>query len=119
LGRNHKACDCLNMRFPVIATTSKLRSTGVDAKTCKLIVLDQTITTQPSSSEVLANHETIGKNGHSGFIEGNVAMFERRFEPSTILSQHFAFWEICFRMLCQPNSNRSVFSIQSFDKCLS
>ena len=29
--------------FPVIATTSKLLNTGVDAKTCKLIVLDQTI----------------------------------------------------------------------------
>ena len=30
-------------RFPVIATTSKLMSTGVDAQTCKLIVLDQNI----------------------------------------------------------------------------
>ena len=30
-------------RYPVIATTSKLLSTGVDAKTCKLIVLDQRI----------------------------------------------------------------------------
>jgi type I restriction enzyme R subunit len=30
-------------RYPVIATTSKLLSTGVDCKTCKVIVLDQTI----------------------------------------------------------------------------
>lgn len=30
-------------RFPVIATTSDLLTTGVDAKTCKLIVLDKTI----------------------------------------------------------------------------
>ena len=30
-------------RYPVIATTSKLMSTGVDAQTCKLIVLDQNI----------------------------------------------------------------------------
>ena len=29
-------------RYPVIATTSKLMTTGVDAQTCKLIVLDQT-----------------------------------------------------------------------------
>lgn len=29
--------------YPVIVTTSKLLSTGVDAQTCKLIVLDQTI----------------------------------------------------------------------------
>ena len=30
-------------RYPVIATTSKLLTTGVDARTCKLIVLDQRI----------------------------------------------------------------------------
>ena len=30
-------------RFPVIATTSELMTTGVDAQTCKLIVLDKTI----------------------------------------------------------------------------
>lgn len=30
-------------RYPVIATTSKLMSTGVDAQTCKLIVLDKRI----------------------------------------------------------------------------
>ncbi len=30
-------------RFPVIVTTSRLLSTGVDAQTCKLIVLDQRI----------------------------------------------------------------------------
>ena len=30
-------------RYPVIATTSKLLTTGVDIKTCKLIVLDQRI----------------------------------------------------------------------------
>jgi type I restriction enzyme, R subunit len=30
-------------RYPVIATTSRLLSTGVDVQTCKVIVLDQTI----------------------------------------------------------------------------
>jgi type I restriction enzyme R subunit len=30
-------------RYPVIATTSKLMTTGVDAQTCKLVVLDQHI----------------------------------------------------------------------------
>ncbi|GAB1264887.1 EcoAI/FtnUII family type I restriction enzme subunit R [Aurantivibrio infirmus] len=30
-------------KYPVIATTSELLTTGVDAKTCKLIVLDKTI----------------------------------------------------------------------------
>ncbi len=30
-------------RYPVIATTSKLMTTGIDAQTCKLIVIDQNI----------------------------------------------------------------------------
>lgn len=33
----------LDSRYPVIAVTSRLMSTGVDAKTCKLIVLDRSI----------------------------------------------------------------------------
>ena len=40
-------------RYPVIATTSKLMSTGVDAQTCKLIVLDQNI---KSMTLVQADH---------------------------------------------------------------
>lgn len=39
--------------FPVIATTSKLLSTGVDAKTCKLIVLDQTINSMTQFKQVI------------------------------------------------------------------
>ena len=39
--------------FPVIATTSKLLSTGVDAKTCKLIVLDQTINSMTQFKQIV------------------------------------------------------------------
>lgn len=39
--------------FPVIATTSKLLTTGVDAKTCKLIVLDQTINSISEFKQVI------------------------------------------------------------------
>jgi type I restriction enzyme R subunit len=39
--------------FPVIATTSRLLSTGVDAKTCKLIVLDQTINSMTQFKQIL------------------------------------------------------------------
>jgi type I restriction enzyme R subunit len=39
--------------FPVIATTSRLLSTGVDAKTCKLIVLDQTINSMTQFKQVI------------------------------------------------------------------
>lgn len=39
--------------FPVIATTSKLLTTGVDAKTCKLIVLDQTIESMTQFKQII------------------------------------------------------------------
>jgi type I restriction enzyme, R subunit len=39
--------------FPVIATTSKLLTTGVDAKTCKLIVLDQTINSTAEFKQII------------------------------------------------------------------
>lgn len=40
-------------RFPVIATTSDLLTTGVDAKTCKLIVLDKTITSMTIFKQII------------------------------------------------------------------
>lgn len=39
--------------FPVIATTSKLMTTGVDAKTCKLVVLDQTINSMTEFKQII------------------------------------------------------------------
>ncbi len=38
---------------PVIATTSKLLTTGVDAKTCKLIVLDQSIQSMTEFKQII------------------------------------------------------------------
>lgn len=40
-------------RYPVIATTSQLMSTGVDAQTCKLIVLDQRIQSMPLFKQIV------------------------------------------------------------------
>lgn len=40
-------------RYPVIATTSKLLTTGVDAKTCKLIVLDQNINSMTEFKQII------------------------------------------------------------------
>ncbi|MCK9460080.1 MAG: DEAD/DEAH box helicase family protein [Proteobacteria bacterium] len=40
-------------RYPVIATTSKLMSTGVDAQTCKLIVLDQRIQSMTEFKQII------------------------------------------------------------------
>ncbi|MBK9975007.1 MAG: DEAD/DEAH box helicase family protein [Planctomycetes bacterium] len=52
-------------RYPVIATTSKLLSTGVDVKTCKLIVLDQTIQSMIEFKQIVGRgtriHEDAGK----------------------------------------------------------
>jgi len=39
--------------FPVIVTTSDLLTTGVDAKTCKLIVLDKTITSMTLFKQII------------------------------------------------------------------
>lgn len=40
-------------KFPVIATTSELLTTGVDAKTCKLIVLDKTIKSMTTFKQII------------------------------------------------------------------
>ncbi len=52
-------------RYPVIATTSKLLTTGVDAKTCKLIVLDQRIESMIEFKQIVGRgtriHEDMGK----------------------------------------------------------
>ncbi len=52
-------------RYPVIATTSKLLTTGVDAKTCKLIVVDQTIQSMIEFKQTIGRgtriHEETGK----------------------------------------------------------
>ncbi len=39
--------------YPVIATTSELMTTGVDAKTCKLVVLDQTIKSMTKFKQII------------------------------------------------------------------
>lgn len=40
-------------RYPVIATTSELMTTGVDAKTCKLVVLDQNIQSMTKFKQII------------------------------------------------------------------
>lgn len=49
-------------RYPVIATTSKLMTTGVDAKTCKLIVLDQTIGSMTEFKQIIGRGTRIDEN---------------------------------------------------------
>ncbi len=49
-------------RYPVIATTSKLMSTGVDAQTCKLIVLDQHIKSMTEFKQIIGRGTRINED---------------------------------------------------------
>jgi type I restriction enzyme, R subunit len=49
-------------RYPVIATTSKLLSTGVDAQTCKLIVLDRIINSMTEFKQIIGRGTRINED---------------------------------------------------------
>lgn len=49
-------------RYPVIATTSKLLSTGIDAQTCKLIVLDANIGSMTEFKQIIGRGTRINKD---------------------------------------------------------
>jgi len=49
-------------RYPVIATTSKLLTTGVDAQTCKLVVLDQRIQSMGLFKQIIGRGTRINED---------------------------------------------------------
>ena len=49
-------------RYPVIATTSKLMTTGVDAQTCKLVVLDQHIKSMTEFKQMIGRGTRINED---------------------------------------------------------
>ncbi|HSH86994.1 MAG TPA: DEAD/DEAH box helicase family protein [Methylophilus sp.] len=49
-------------RYPVIAVTSKLMTTGVDAQTCKLIVLDQRIQSMTEFKQIIGRGTRINED---------------------------------------------------------
>ena len=49
-------------RYPVIATTSKLMNTGVDAQTCKLIVLDSNIGSMTEFKQIIGRGTRINED---------------------------------------------------------
>ncbi len=55
-------------KFPVIATTSELLTTGVDAKTCKLIVLDKTITSMTVFKQIIGRGTRIDEGNGKWFF---------------------------------------------------
>jgi len=54
--------------FPVIATTSELLTTGVDAKTCKLIVLDKTINSMTVFKQIIGRGTRIAEEHNKFFF---------------------------------------------------
>ena len=55
-------------RFPVIAITSDLLTTGVDAKTCKLIVLDKTINSMTMFKQIIGRGTRIEEEFNKYFF---------------------------------------------------
>ncbi len=55
-------------RFPVIAATSELLTTGVDVKTCKLIVLDKTINSMTVFKQIIGRGTRIEEEHHKYFF---------------------------------------------------
>ncbi|HEY5580110.1 MAG TPA: DEAD/DEAH box helicase family protein [Rhodoferax sp.] len=49
-------------KYPVIATTSKLMTTGIDAQTCKLIVLDQRIQSMTEFKQIIGRGTRINED---------------------------------------------------------
>lgn len=54
--------------YPVIATTSQLLTTGVDAKTCKLIVLDRTIKSMTMFKQIIGRGTRIDEEHNKFFF---------------------------------------------------
>lgn len=54
--------------YPVIACTSKLMTTGVDAQTCKLIVLDQTINSITEFKQIIGRGTRIREDHNKMFF---------------------------------------------------
>ncbi|MGV6818760.1 MAG: EcoAI/FtnUII family type I restriction enzme subunit R, partial [Thiotrichales bacterium] len=54
--------------FPVIATTSELLTTGVDAQTCKLIVLDKTVNSMTIFKQIIGRGTRINEEFNKWFF---------------------------------------------------
>lgn len=55
-------------KYPVIATTSELLTTGVDAKTCKLIVLDKSINSMTTFKQIVGRGTRIEEDHNKYFF---------------------------------------------------
>lgn len=56
------------MRYPVLVTTSRLMTTGVDAQTCQLIVLDRSIESQTEFKQIIGRGTRINEDYNKLFF---------------------------------------------------
>lgn len=82
--------------YPVIATTSELMTTGVDAKTCKLVVLDQNIQSMTKFKQIIGRGTRIDDRYNKlwftilDFKKATELFADERFDgiPEKIISLH-------------------------------
>lgn len=70
--------------FPVIATTSQLMSTGVDAQTCHLIVLDKRINSMTEFKQIIGRGTRINEDYNKLFLPSWTSNGPRRSLPILI-----------------------------------
>ncbi|MBD5398803.1 DEAD/DEAH box helicase family protein [bacterium] len=58
----------LDVKYPVIAVTSRLMTTGVDAKLCKLVVLDRTINSMTEFKQIIGRGTRINEEYHKYYF---------------------------------------------------
>ncbi|MGL5982969.1 MAG: EcoAI/FtnUII family type I restriction enzme subunit R [Cetobacterium sp.] len=82
-------------KYPVIATTSKLLTTGVDAKTCKLIVLDTNIASMTEFKQIIGRGTRVDENNDKtwftimDFGESTKLFADPDFDGDPILDENF------------------------------
>ena len=73
-------------RYPVIATTSKFMTTGVDAQTCKLIVLDSNIKSMTEFKQIIGRGTRIKKNTAKCSSLSWISVMSQTFLPTLLLT---------------------------------
>lgn len=96
-------------RYPVIATTSELLTTGVDAKTCKLIVLDKSINSMTTFKQIVGRGTRIDESHNKYFF--TILDFKKATE--LFKDAEFDGEPVCWRRLnidhqCQSNFDQGL-----------
>jgi len=74
------------IRFPVIATTSELLTTGLDVRTCKVIVLDKTINSMTVFKQIIGRGTRIEEEFNKYFSPSWILKKPRNFSAIRILT---------------------------------